>query len=132
MIMPGSFGFDAGHLLLEGVIEEHEWGVSVAILVGHVLAAGFLLWAFQRVFLANSNRYKPYTTNNQTLTQERLIAFVICTLHIGTGLNSMPLLNLIDKDAIETVSHYPVHGSLQHDTEVPIDLDTTDDKSPAK
>ena len=132
MIMPGSLGFDAGHLLLEGVIEEHEWGVSVAILVGHVLAAGFLLWAFQRVFLANSNRYKPYTTNNQTLTQERLIAFVICTLHIGTGLNSMPLLNLIDKDAIETVSHYPVHGSLQHDTEVPIDLDTTDDKSPAK
>jgi NADH-quinone oxidoreductase subunit M len=111
MIMPGSLGFDAGHLLLEGVIEEHEWGVSVTILVGHVLAAGFLLWAFQRIFLAASKRHIQYSSNDQTIYQERIISFVICALLIGTGLNSMPLLNLIDKDVVELVSQYPVHSS---------------------
>lgn len=115
MIMPGSLGFDAGHLLLEGVIEEHEWGVSVTILTGHVLAAGFLLWAFQRMFLATSKRHKHYSSNKQTIIQERIIAFVICALHIGTGLNSMPLLNLIDKDVSALVSQYPVHSSKQNE-----------------
>jgi NADH-quinone oxidoreductase subunit M len=121
MIMPGSLGFDAGHLLLEGVIEEHEWGVSVTILTGHVLAAGFLLWAFQRMFLATSKRHIHYPRNDQTIIQERIIAIVICALHIGTGLNSMPLLNLIDKDVVELVSQYPMHSSQQDEEESPID-----------
>ena len=38
--MPGSLGFDAGHLLLEGVIEEHEWAVAVTILVGPCVGSG--------------------------------------------------------------------------------------------
>lgn len=111
VIMPGSLGFDAGHLLLDGVIEEHEWSVAVTILLGHVLAAGFLLWAFQRMFLATSKRRKIDGDSRKSLMQERLIAFVICGLHIGTGLNSMPLLNLIDKDVIELVNQYPMHSS---------------------
>jgi NADH-quinone oxidoreductase subunit M len=128
MIMPGSLGFDAGHLLLEGVIEEHEWGVSVTILTGHVLAAGFLLWAFQRMFLATSKRHFHYASNDKTIVQERIIAFVICALHIGTGLNSMPLLNLIDKDVEELVSQYPVHSSQQDEVITPVENDATDDK----
>jgi NADH-quinone oxidoreductase subunit M len=125
MIMPGSLGFDAGHLLLEGVIEEHEWGVSVTILTGHVLAAGFLLWAFQRMFLAASKRHIHYSSNDQTIVQERIIAFVICALHIGTGLNSMPLLNLIDKDVSDLVSQYPMHSAQQDEEGPPA---ATDDK----
>jgi NADH-quinone oxidoreductase subunit M len=128
MIMPGSLGFDAGHLLLEGVIEEHEWGVSVTILTGHVLAAGFLLWAFQRMFLATSKRHKHYSINKQTIIQERIIAFVICALHIGTGLNSMPLLNLIDKDVSDLVSQYPVHSSQQNEEEPTAENAVTDEK----
>jgi NADH-quinone oxidoreductase subunit M len=128
MIMPGSLGFDAGHLLLEGVIEEHEWGVSVTILTGHVLAAGFLLWAFQRMFLATSKRHIHYSRNEKTINQERIIAFVVCALHIGTGLNSMPLLNMIDKDVVELVSQYPVHSSQQDATETSVADDVMDDK----
>jgi NADH-quinone oxidoreductase subunit M len=128
MIMPGSLGFDAGHLLLEGVIEEHEWGVSVTILTGHVLAAGFLLWAFQRMFLATSKRHIHYVSNDKTIAQERIIAFIICALHIGTGLNSMPLLNLIDKNVEELVSQYPVHSSQQEEAETPVDNAVTDHK----
>ncbi|MBM4208194.1 MAG: NADH-quinone oxidoreductase subunit M [Gammaproteobacteria bacterium] len=110
VIMPGSLGFDAGHLLLEGVIEEHEWAVSITILIGHVLAAGFLLWAFQRIFLATPKR-RIYHDNQSSGFYEGIIAFIICALHIGTGLNSMPLLKLIDKDVIALVGQYPVHSS---------------------
>jgi NADH-quinone oxidoreductase subunit M len=121
MIMPGSLGFDAGHVLLEGVIEEHEWGVAVTILAGHVLAAGFLLWAFQRMFLANSKRHILYTSNDKTIIQERLIAFVICALLIGSGLHSMPLFNLIDKDVIDLINHYPEHSSQKDELVSPMD-----------
>ena len=113
MIMPGSLGFDAGHLLVEGIVEEHEWLVAVMVLTGNVLAAGFLLWAFQRIFLAAPKISRPRGAIAKASFYERVIAFVICGLHIGTGLNSMPLLNLIDQDADVLVSQYPVHSSSQ-------------------
>lgn len=123
MIMPGSLGFDAGHLLVEGVTEEHEWLVSILMLTFNVLVAGFLFWAFQRVFLAKSKRHFRYTRNEKTIFQERLIAFVICALHIGNGLNSMPLLNLIDKDVVDQVDQYPIHSAQE---EIPLISPETD------
>jgi NADH-quinone oxidoreductase subunit M len=118
MIMPGSLGFDAGHLLIEGVTEEHEWLVSILMLACNVLVAGFLFWAFQRIFLAQSKRHIRYTRNDKAIFQERLIAFVICALHIGNGLNSMPLFKLIDKDVVDLVSQYPVHSAQQDELEL--------------
>lgn len=97
-------------------------------LQGHVLAAGFLLWAFQRMFLATSKRHIHYSRNDKTIVQERIIAGIVCTLQIGAGLNSMPLLNLIDKDVAELVSQYPIHGSQQDEAEPVVDNDLTDDK----
>jgi NADH-quinone oxidoreductase subunit M len=132
VIMPGSLGFDAGHLLLEGIIEEHEWAVAVTILTGHVLAAGFLLWAFQRMFLAASKRHFHYASNDKTIAQERIIAFVVCALHIGTGLNSMPLLNLIEKDVEALVGQYPVHSSQQQEAVPAVENDEIDDKDAAE
>jgi NADH-quinone oxidoreductase subunit M len=111
MIMPGSLGFDAGHLLLEGVVEEHEWFIAATILFGNVMAAGFLLWAFQRIFLASSKRFIQYGRQTKTVLQEKLITIVICSLHIVAGLNSYYLFNLIDQEVIDLVSQYPVHSS---------------------
>lgn len=128
LIMPGSLGFDAGHLLVEGVIDEHEWTIAITILIGNVLAAGFLLWAFQRIFLAKSKRHITYLRNGKTHFQERFIAIVICGLHIGTGLNSMPLFNLIDKDVIDLVSQYPMHGARQYEEGAPANNDSGEDK----
>ncbi len=50
--MPGTPGFDAVHLVLEAAI--HRFGAlpTIATALGNVAAAGFLLWAFQRAFLA--------------------------------------------------------------------------------
>jgi len=50
--MPGTPGFDAAHLVLEASIERFGGLVTIAAALGNVLAAGFLLWAFQRAFLA--------------------------------------------------------------------------------
>ena len=123
MIMPGSLGFDAGHLLIEGVTEEHEWLVSVLMIACNVLVAGFLFWAFQQIFLAKPKRHISYARNEKTIFQERLIAFVICALHIGNGLNSMPLFNLIDKDVVDLVSQYPMHSAQEDELEITPDED---------
>jgi NADH-quinone oxidoreductase subunit M len=125
MIMPGSLGFDAGHLLIEGVTEEHDWLVSILMLACNVLVAGFMFWAFQQIFLAKPKRHISYTRNEKTIFQERLIAFVICALHIGNGLNSMPLFNLIDKDVVDLVSQYPMHSAQEDELELTPDEDNT-------
>jgi len=132
MIMPGSLGFDAGHLLVEGVTEEHDWVVSILMLICNVLIAGFLFWAFQRIFLAKSKRHICYTRNDKTIFQERLIAIVICGLHIGNGLNSMPLFNLIDKGVVDLVSQYPIHSAQEDEMSLPADTDANDKSTESK
>ncbi|WP_239649671.1 proton-conducting transporter transmembrane domain-containing protein [Methylocucumis oryzae] len=50
IVMPGTPGFDAAHLLVEGIIDEDGWFLAIGILLGNVLAAAFLLRAFQQIF----------------------------------------------------------------------------------
>ncbi len=110
MIMPGTPGFDAAHLLIEGSIEEHGWLIAIAILLGNVLGAGFLLWAFQRLFITHRRRaIRPYSSIYHPVNQERLIALVICGLLLATGFYSTPWLTFIDQEASEIGEHYPQH-----------------------
>jgi len=110
MVMPGTPGFDAAHLLIEGAIEEHGWLTAIAILTGNVLAAAFLLWAFQRLFIARSRRFQqPYCSLHHPVAKERIIALTICGLLIGTGFYTTPWLKFIDQEASEIGKHYPKH-----------------------
>ncbi len=110
MVMPGTPGFDAAHLLIEGTIEEHGWLIAIAILMGNVLAAGFLLWAFQRLFIAHSRRrIQPYSSIHHPVWLERIIALTICGLLIGTGFYTTPWLKFIDQAASEIGEYYPKH-----------------------
>lgn len=110
MVMPGTPGFDAAHLMLEGAIEEHGWLIAIAISVGNVLAAGFLLWAFQRLFIARPKRWaQPYGTKHHPVFKERIIAVVICGLLIATGFYTTPWLKFIDQEASEIGEFYPKH-----------------------
>ena len=112
MVMPGTPGFDAAHLLIEGTIEEHGWLTAIAILIGNVLAAGFLLWAFQRLFIAHPRRkVQPYSSIHHPLAQERIIALTICGLLMATGFYTTPWLKFIDQEASEIGEHYPEHHS---------------------
>ncbi len=56
MAMPGTPGFDAVHLVMEAAMEHYGALPTIAASLGNVVAAGFLLWAFQRAFLSNVNR----------------------------------------------------------------------------
>ncbi|MDD2762265.1 MAG: proton-conducting transporter membrane subunit, partial [Methylomonas sp.] len=118
MVMPGTPGFDAAHLLIEGVIEEHGWLTAIAILLGNVLAAAFLLWAFQRLFITHHKRFvQPGSSNHHPLMQERIIALTISGLLIATGFYTTPWLKFIDQEASEISEHYPEHSG--HHTELP-------------
>lgn len=117
MVMPGTPGFDAAHLLIEGIIQEDGWLLAIAILIGNVLSAAFLLWAFQRIFMATSKRAEqPYSCSHHPVKKERIITVVICLLLIGTGFYTTPLLSIIDKEAVAIGEYYPVHGAQQTDT----------------
>jgi len=110
MVMPGTPGFDAAHLLIEGAIEEHGWWIAIAILSGNVLAAAFLLWAFQRAFIAKARRFhQPYGSLHHPVITERVIAVAICGLLIATGFYTTPWLKFIDQEASEIGARYPKH-----------------------
>lgn len=112
MVMPGTPGFDAAHLLLEGVIERDGWLIAIAILVGNVMAAAFLLRAFQQLFItARTRALLPHSSLDHPVITERMITLVICGLLIGIGFYTTPWLNFIDQDAATIGKHYPTLGS---------------------
>ena len=112
MVMPGTPGYDAAHLLLEGVIEEDGWLLAISILLGNVMAAAFLLRAFQHMFIATPKRFQqPYSSSHHPIREERIITVIICALLIITGFYTTPWLNFIDQEATDIGAHYPKHSS---------------------
>ena len=96
MVMPGTPGYDAAHLLLEGVIEEDGWLLAIVIHTGNLLAAAFLLRAFQQIFIANPRRATlPVSAIDHPVMEERIIAIIISLLLIITGFYTTPELNFI-------------------------------------
>ena len=94
--MPGTPGFDAVHLLLEAAILEFGAMVTIAAALGNVAAAAFLLWAFQRAFLAPlAEDVPPYKLEPPT-GMERSIAVMIIVILLGSGFYSEPWLELLE------------------------------------
>ncbi|MDZ4097259.1 MAG: NADH:quinone oxidoreductase, partial [Methylophilaceae bacterium] len=87
------------------------------ILLGNVLAAAFLLRAFQQIFIANPKRnHQPYSSSHHPVATERLIAAVLILLLMGTGFYTTPWLNLVDHSAAALTKHFPIHSSHPTDT----------------
>lgn len=95
MAMPGTPGYSAAHLLLEGVIVESGWHMAIAILIGNVLAAAFLLRAFQQVFIADSRRHPAIASSGRKrqLPGEILASCTLCALLLLAGF--APLAELL-------------------------------------
>jgi NADH-quinone oxidoreductase subunit M len=110
--MPGTPGFDAAHLLMEGSIETFGTLVTIGSALGNVMAAGFLLWAFQRVFLSQPETGKVQIRTSATLSTEVLIAAVIIAALLGLGFYTEPWLELIDKSLEPLNQLYATH--LEH------------------
>lgn len=106
MSMPGTPGFDAAHLLLDGTLEVHEWGVAVALASGNVLTAAMLLWAFQRVFLAQRRGTRQHACPAMTVA-ELLVAGVLSAALLA-GFYTHPWLSLIEPALPVMLQHYAV------------------------
>ena len=107
--MPGTPGFDAAHLLMEGSIETFGTLVTIGAALGNVMAAGFLLWAFQRVFLSQPDAGTVRIRTSARLTSEVFIAAIIIIALIGLGFYTEPWLDLIDKSLEPLNTLYAVH-----------------------
>lgn len=93
--MPGTPGFDAAHLVLEGSMKHFGALVTIAAALGNVVAAGFLLWAFQRAFLAPRPEGRTIEIEPAS-TKEQLIAGILVVVLLGAGFYSEPWLELIE------------------------------------
>lgn len=95
--MPGTPGFDAAHLILEAAMKRFGALVTIAGALGNVIAAGFLLWAFQRAFLAPAVEAERAPREIAPIsTIEKLIAGILVVVLLGTGFYSEPWLELIE------------------------------------
>lgn len=93
--MPGTPGFDAAHLVLEAGIHRFGALTTVAAALANVVAAGFLLWAFQRAFLAPAPaRNGPAVERANAM--ELAIAGALVVVMLVAGFRMEPLLALVD------------------------------------
>ncbi|NOT85992.1 MAG: hypothetical protein HOP02_14690, partial [Methylococcaceae bacterium] len=115
MAMPGTPGFNAALLLIEGVVEKNGWIIALLIGIGNFLAAAFLLWAFQRVFLVNAQRSVKANHRSQSVLHERLITVIISGLLIATGFYSAPWRALINTATGTIGKYFDFRSTIYHD-----------------
>jgi NADH-quinone oxidoreductase subunit M len=107
--MPGTPGFDAAHLILESAIHKFGALVTIASALGNVVAAGFLLWAFQRAFLAPRPRGRqPFQVIPISKPEVFVVSALIAVL-LSAGFFIEPWLTLIDKPLAALSAIYTAH-----------------------
>ena len=94
--MPGTPGFDAAHLVLESAMERFGALITVVAALGNVIAAGFLLWSFQRAFLTPRETFPNKAYLEATTWNERIVSLILLAVLLMTGFYSDPWLDLID------------------------------------
>ncbi|MBF0184610.1 MAG: NADH-quinone oxidoreductase subunit M [Magnetococcales bacterium] len=105
--MPGTPGFDATHLLMEAAMHQFGALITIAAALGNVASAAFLLWSFQRVFLASpGQRPVPVETDSQTKWMESVLAVILIVVQLTAGFYAEPWLKLVDKTAHSMASPY--------------------------
>ena len=101
--MPGTPGFDSLHLILEASIHRFGALITVAAAIGNVIAAGFLLWAFQRAFLRPTTEHIKLDVEAANI-QENLLSLMIIGILLFVGFYSEPWMELIDH-SLKNLSH---------------------------
>jgi NADH-quinone oxidoreductase subunit M len=94
--MPGTPGFNAVHLVLESAISEFGASVTIAAALGNVVAAGFLLFAFQKAFLAEPGSDTSRWDTSPARITERAMAIIVIMVILAMGFFSELWLSLFD------------------------------------
>jgi NADH-quinone oxidoreductase subunit M len=94
--MPGTPGFDAAHLVLEAAMDRFGALPTVGTALGNVTAAGFLLYAFQKAFLAPAVAGAGQPVLERTLPMEYLVGGVAVCVLLAAGFFFESWLGLIE------------------------------------
>jgi NADH-quinone oxidoreductase subunit M len=108
--LPGLNGFVGEFLILIGSFETARWWVVVATL-GVILAALYLLWAYQRVFHgepSEANKTFPEITR-----REGLLLGVFVAAIVFTGIYPKPMLNRIEPSVNKLIEHVELRSEYR-------------------
>jgi len=104
--LPGLNGFVGEFLILLGAFVASPWIASIAA-TGVILAALYLLWAYQRVF------HGPAEGENAEMAElkvsEGLVLLPMLVLIVFLGVYPKPMLERIEPAVEELVSHVELH-----------------------
>ena len=124
--LPGLNGFVGEFLILLGTFTAHRWWAVVAT-VGVVLAALYLLWAYQRVFHGPAEKENAEMTDLKT--RETLVLLPLLALIVFLGVYPKPVINRMENSVKTLVVHIEKHVSgfeepvnLQSLGEIKIDI----------
>ncbi len=98
----GHAGVRGGASGAGGDLESYGWGVATVAASGNVLAAGYLLWAYQRIFLARNPKVASRALTDLR-NRELIMAALLCAVMIGVGLYADPWIKMIG-EAVENVA----------------------------
>jgi len=111
--VPGLNGFAGEFLILIGSFQSARWWTIVAA-TGVILAALYLLWAYQRVFHGEPDEANS-TFAEMTLREGALI-LVFIGLIAFTGLYPKPMLERIEPSVDKLVEHVVTHSDYKAPT----------------
>lgn len=125
--MPGTPGFQAAHLLIDGVVGKNGWVIALVIGIGNFLSAAFLLWTFQRIFLMEAKRSLNNHTAHTLLIQEQAITLIICCVLIFTGFYSGPWQTMVETATGTIGKYYSIHNSIyEEENSTTYEIDRTE------
>jgi NADH-quinone oxidoreductase subunit M len=100
--VPGLNGFVSEFLVLSGTFITHRWWAVVAVL-GVIVAAIYLLWAYQQVFHGEPREADAKTRDLALL--ERLVMAPLIILIVFLGVYPKPVLDRINPSVNELIAH---------------------------
>jgi NADH-quinone oxidoreductase subunit M len=100
--LPGLNGFVSEFLVLSGTFITHRWWAVVAV-IGVIIAAIYLLWAYQQVFHGEPREADTKTLDLGLL--ERLVMAPLLILIVFLGVYPKPVLDRINPSVNQLIAH---------------------------
>ena len=105
--LPGLSGFVSEYLILIGAFATHAWWAVLAT-TGVVLAALYLLWAYQRVFQGRADDRNAHVSDAST--RERWVLAPVVVLIVVLGVFPKPVLDRITPSVQQLIEHVAPSG----------------------
>jgi NADH-quinone oxidoreductase subunit M len=108
--LPGLNGFVGEFLVLIGTFLTARWWVVVAT-TGVILAAVYMLWAYQRVFHGEPD--EANRSFKELTFQEGMVMLPLVAIIFFTGIYPKPLLDRIEPSVRQLVTHVDQHSTFE-------------------